>query len=97
MLVPTSIEQFNGDRKCNNNVWYAYTTYRNANHNVPDICTWNSLNNSVQIIDIPVPMDNNVVIKTVETIAKYSRLVINIGKCLNIEKKRKQYPFCKSS
>ena len=39
---------------------------RNVNHNVLDICTWNRENNSVQIIDMAVPMNNNMVIKTAE-------------------------------
>ena len=41
-------------------------TDRNVKHNVPDICIWNRENNSVQIIDVAVPMNNNVVIKTAE-------------------------------
>ena len=54
--------------------------------NRPDITIWNVKDRTAQLIDVSVPMDTNIIMRTADKLTKYRDLEIEIQKCWNLTK-----------
>ena len=60
-------------------------TDKNIKCNRPDITIWDSKARTAQLIDVSIPMDFNVVMKTADKLTKYRDLEIELQKCWNLK------------
>ena len=67
-------------------MWDSYLlTDRKVAHNCPDIVIHNTNTRSCIIIDVAIPVCQNVMRKTAEKITKYRDLEIELQKCWNLK------------
>jgi len=64
---------------------YAYTNYEEIEANRPDIVIKDIENKTCLLIDMSVPMEKNISIKTTEKLSKYKDLEIEIERMWNLK------------